>query len=390
MKIGIDISQTAFPGSGVARYTQNLALSLLDESARDSSLPDEYSFFFSSLRKSPPEEILKAIRSPHSLMRMFIPPTLLAYLWNHLHLVPVETFMGKLDVYISSDWTQPPVRHAKSVTIIHDMIPYLYPETSTTQTHFRASNLTIQPNIVATHIDRLAWVAQECDCIIADSHSTKRDIMSCLDIPPDIIQVVYPAVEVIHATPSAQAQVRSSYGLSRPYLLTVGKIEPRKNIPALIQAFAQSGLWKSHDLALVGAQGWGDASQALDVQPEALSALKWLGFVPDPDLFALYAQADQCVMPSLYEGFGFPIIEAMAMGCPVACSHTSSLGELGNGYAELFDPLDIDDIADTIVRLQKSIDAKTYDSHSAQTYAQTFTRKRFADDIHACLTSVVY
>ena len=103
MKIGIDISQTAFPGSGVARYTQNLALSLLDESARDSSLPDEYSFFFSSLRKSPPEEILKAIRSPHSLKRMFIPPTLLAYLWNHLHLVPVETFMGKLDVFISSD-----------------------------------------------------------------------------------------------------------------------------------------------------------------------------------------------------------------------------------------------------------------------------------------------
>lgn len=386
MKIGIDISQTAFPGSGVARYTHALVRSLLDHPSQD----ERYTFFFSSLRKSPPQELVDAIKAPHQLIRAYIPPSLLSYIWNDLHVLPVEKLIGKHDIYVSSDWTQPPVKHARSATIIHDMIPFEYPETSTTSTRFLPTSLTIQPNIVGTHTKRLAWVAQECPCIIADSHSTKKDIMKHLAIPDKNIHVVYPAVTVKPISASKQAQVRKAYGLHRPFILTVGKIEPRKNISALIQAFAQSTLAPSHDLAIVGARGWGDASTIPEIPAHVEKSLRWLGYVPDEDLYALYGQAQQSVMPSLYEGFGFPIIEAMALGCPVACSDTSSLGELGKGYAQLFNPLDINDITQALEHLHRSVIAGKYDHKKAQKYAQSFTTERFGREFLSALTTGVY
>lgn len=166
MKIGIDISQMAYQGTGVANYTKNLVENLL---ARDKK--NQYVLFFSSWRQRPPQlPGVKAFR---------LPPTLLDFLWNRLHICPIEWFIGEVDVFLSSDWLQPPSKKAKLVTTIHDLTPWIYPQ-------------TMHLKIVATHQRRMKWVKKECAAILCDSESTKRDVMRILDIPEARLKVIYP------------------------------------------------------------------------------------------------------------------------------------------------------------------------------------------------------
>jgi glycosyltransferase involved in cell wall biosynthesis len=169
MRIGIDVSQMAHKGTGVASYTKNLVEQFLkiDEE-------NEYVFFFSSLRKNPPKlSHLKAFK---------IPPIVLEFLWNRLHLCPIEWFIGKVDVFLSSDWLQPPTG-AKKVTTIHDLIVYKYPESF----QQRGGH-----NIVTNQKKRLKWIKKECDVIICDSEATKKDVREILGIPEAKLKVVYP------------------------------------------------------------------------------------------------------------------------------------------------------------------------------------------------------
>ena len=166
MRIGIDVSQMAYKGTGVANYTKNLVKNLLRIDQEN-----EYVFFFASLRRKPP-------RLPN--LRAFrIPPTLLEFLWNRLHLFPIEWFIGKVDVFLSSDWTQPPTLKAKKVTTVHDLSPWKYPR-------------TFPSKIVAVHKRRMKWVKKECEAIICDSKATKRDMIKILGIPRSKLKVVYP------------------------------------------------------------------------------------------------------------------------------------------------------------------------------------------------------
>lgn len=166
MKIGIDISQMAFPGTGVASYTKNLVEKLLAIDQKN-----EYVLFFASLHRPAPN--LPGVRA------FKIPPTFLEFLWNRLHICPIEWFLGPVDVFFSSDWTQPPTIKAKKVTTIHDLTPWLFPA-------------AMHPKIVATHKRRMKWVKKECDFIICDSQATKKDVMRILRIPEKKLKVIYP------------------------------------------------------------------------------------------------------------------------------------------------------------------------------------------------------
>lgn len=371
MNIGIDISQTAYEGTGVARYTTALAMALLKHT------DNRYTFLFNSLRKNPPPALAKAIKKPHVLRHYLLPPTLSSFLWNTLHTFAVENLVGDVDIFVSSDWTQPPTSKAKKVTIVHDLVPYVFPETATSDTTFHASKLTITPNIVATHKKRLAWVKRECDFIIADSKSTKQDLINILDIAPAKIEVIYPSVYTQQPSEQELNESRALYGLNRPFILTVGTIQPRKNIGRLIQAFCEAKLYTRMDLVIVGGKGWGDT--AVTIPREAQKAILFLGYVSDAALFSLYAQAHMFVMPSLYEGFGYPVIEAMAMGCPVAASKTSSLGELTEGYGTTFDPKNVTSIKKALLELATDKDRKKLIA-KARSYAQSFTPERFGHD----------
>jgi len=385
MKIGIDISQTAFKGTGVARYTQGLIRSLL---SHNHSKDDTYSFLYTSLRQKPSREIIDMIQPPHRLVTYPFPPTLTSYLWNTLHVFPIEWLLGSQDVYISSDWTQPPTNSAKKLTIIHDMIPYLFPETSTTDTKLSISSMNISPNIVATHKKRLSWVKRECDHVITDSYSTKKDIVQLLGIPEKKISVVYPAVNTKKVSAADQDIVRKEYSLRKPYILTVGKVEPRKNIARLIKAFIMAKLYEDMDLVIVGAQGWGQLEH-IDIPAHAKKSLKFLGYVSEEHLGGLYSCAEIFAMPSLYEGFGYPVIEAMSYGTPVACSNTSSLGELVKGYGVLFNPIEVDSIAESLTKLHAQPSLRKANVKKAHSYAKTFTSKRFADELTKILESIV-
>lgn len=176
MRIGIDISQTAYQGTGVANYTINLVRNLLRIDKEN-----EYLLFFSSLRRKLPDwaNHLKETKARFKIRKFKLPLVFFDWLWNRLHLVPIEYFIGEVDVFISSDWIQPKIKKAKPVTIIHDLIPLLYPE-------------TLAAKIVKTHQRRLKWVKKECDLIICDSKSTKKDVKQILAIPKKKLKVVYP------------------------------------------------------------------------------------------------------------------------------------------------------------------------------------------------------
>lgn len=184
MKIGIDISQLAFENTGVANYLKNLIEHMLVEDTEN-----EYVLFYASLRKPLPATALwkqggeliesKLPKKGNITISQFrLPPSLLEFLWNKLHVFPVERFIGPVDVFISSDWTQPPSK-AKKVTILYDLIVYNYPEEMAKQ-------------IVAVHKRKLQWVKKEVDKIICISESTKKDAEEILHIPAEKLSVVYP------------------------------------------------------------------------------------------------------------------------------------------------------------------------------------------------------
>lgn len=191
MRIGIDISQIVFEGTGVGTYVRRMVEALLTQDVKN-----EYVLFGSSFRQKNTFEKffqdMKKINSKVELVSVSIPPTILNILWNRLHIIPVEKLTGPLDVFWSSDWTQPPLIHAKGVTTIHDLIAFRFPYETHAKTELKGTR--ISSNIVATQKNRLKWVTKECQAILCDSESTKKDVMTLLRIPESRLYVVYPGV----------------------------------------------------------------------------------------------------------------------------------------------------------------------------------------------------
>jgi glycosyltransferase involved in cell wall biosynthesis len=192
--------------------------------------------------------------------------------------------------------------------------------------------------------------------------------------------IVTPLAADEHFFAAIAGDVRGRLGLERPYVLAVGTLEPRKNLPALIEAFI--GLpEETHDLVLVGALGWetGETQAAIARHPGRIRAL---GHVPDDDLTRLYAGAALFAYPSLYEGFGLPVLEAMAAGAPVLTSDISSLPEVAGDAAILVDPRSVDSIRDGLRR------ALSDPPRGGREHARTFSWARYAEQIlQACATA---
>lgn len=177
MKIGIDISQIIYEGTGVSNFTRELVEHMV---ALDTK--NEYVLFGSSLRRRFRLEEFKEKFSIYSHVKVKIyplPPSFLDILWNRLHIVPIEVFTGTLDVFISSDWTQPPTISARKVTIIYDMIVYKHPKETAEQ-------------INKVQKRRYKWVKKEIDEAICISKATKKDAMELLHLPEYKLKVVYP------------------------------------------------------------------------------------------------------------------------------------------------------------------------------------------------------
>ncbi len=205
-----------------------------------------------------------------------------------------------------------------------------------------------------------AWRAQQ---VIAVSQSTAHDLRQFYGTPVSKIRVIHeapfaapPEAEAVVDAVAARA-VHERYGLARPYALYVGTIQPRKNIARLVDAYAK--LCGHHpigwDLVLAGGRGW--LSDALYARVDALGLgerVRFLGYVPDADLPALYGGAFCFCFPSLFEGFGLPILEAQQQGVPVMTANNSAIPEVAGDAALLVDPLDVDAIAEAMLRLSQN------------------------------------
>ncbi|MEK7112326.1 MAG: glycosyltransferase, partial [Patescibacteria group bacterium] len=216
MKIGIDISSVIY-GTGVSHYTEKLVENLLkiDKDNR-------YKLFGGSLRRKGELDSFTGSLSGSFESKIFpIPPTLADLIWNKFHLLPIEKLIGDVDVFHSSDWTQPPSKAFK-VTTIHDLAPIRFPKL----TH---------PKILSAHKRRLEWVKREADRIIVPSEATKKD-MEFYGFNTGNVRVIPEASIITPAAPAEVARIKQKYNISGKYLLSIGT-NPRKNIGRIIKAF---------------------------------------------------------------------------------------------------------------------------------------------------------
>ncbi len=285
MKVGIDISSVIY-GTGVSNYTEELINHL--EPLLGKGL-----------------KTFKFSRYPLSVME---------FLWNRLHVLNVENIVGDIDIYHSSDWIQAPSK-AKKVTTVHDLSPFIYPQ-------------ELDPQIVKVHTAKMAWSVKECDAFICVSQNTADDLKRLFGVNDDRIKVIY---EAMPSRFLLQPQVTKNAN----YVLAIGSRQPRKNIDRLKKACE----FLHQKLIIIGETSMNQVTN---------NQVTFTGYISDQDLVNYLANASAFVYPSLYEGFGLPILEAFHFKVPVACSNTSSLPEVAGDAAVYFDPYNIDQMSKAI------------------------------------------
>ena len=306
MRIAFDVSALSASHSGVATYTSNL---------------------LHHLRCFPEDEVVP-ITHGYQLNK-----TLWMQAWLPLQLSRLAPNVCHFTNSVASWWTPCP-----SVVTIHDTTLWKFPHY-----HPRRRLLAMRPLIPRG--------ALHAKAIIAVSAATKRDLVRTLKVPEAKVHVVYeaaaPEFRPLARGPALES-VRHKYCLPESFILYVGTIEPRKNLMRLLRAFdvVRRQGYRSHALVLVGNRGWKDgAILATAAQLAMDGAVRVLGRVPTQDLVSLYNLADLLAFPSLYEGFGLPVIEAMACGTPVVASPNGSLAEIAGTAAEFVDPTQVESIA---------------------------------------------
>ncbi|KKP59431.1 MAG: Glycosyl transferase, group 1 [Candidatus Magasanikbacteria bacterium GW2011_GWC2_34_16] len=230
------------------------------------------------------------------------------------------------------------------ILVIHDLTNELYP-------HFFTKRQQLRYEII-----RPKTQCQRANLIITPSENTKRDLINLYDINPDKIKVIYPGLASTFVANNTQPVdlVKTKYNLPEKFILFLGTIEPRKNINGLIEAFEQSysKLPAPHSLVIAGAPGWRNKNIYNKAQSSPLKdKIKFINYINPEDKPALYKTAALFVYPSFYEGFGFPVLEAMASRLPIITSNRSSLPEITNTQVCLINPNNPTDIAKGITSI---------------------------------------
>ena len=309
MRIAFDVSPLSHPRTGIGNYVRGSLTGLAEAAGGEHEL-----LAFAPTRLRGRRLIHEALAGLPVEVRTAVLPWSHAFRmgWSRLGRPAVERFLGRVDVLHFSDWLVPPQRGGVRSTMVHDLVPLLHPEWVTERTR-------------SMHGYKYARTA-ECDLVFVNSAYTGRDVVEHLAVPGERIRVAPPGVSAAYAAEGERAR------LGRPFLLSLATLEPRKNLATLVDAWRP--LRHELALALAGAAGWGD-QPLLDDR----SILK-LGFVAEREVPKLMRAAAVFVYPSRFEGFGMPIVEAMACGVPVVASSHPSMDEACGDAAVRADPDD--------------------------------------------------
>ena len=343
-KIVIDGTAALAQGGGIGRFTHGLIQGLASVDHES-----EYTICYAKdASKNAPFDL----PSNFCWRRLGLTQKQAVWLWHRLRLpLPIDLWLGRSALYHSPDYTLPPLARAHGIVTIHDLSFETLPEVH-------------NPNLRRYLQKAVPYSIRRADHVFADSESTRQDIVRYYGTDPAKISVVYPGVEArfrsFDATQAADGalldHVRQSYALERAFILIVGTLEPRKNLATLIRAFAayrrETFGKKELQLVIAGGEGWlgeGEKLQKLVQELGLEHHVNFTGFVADEHLPALINLAEAMVYPSLYEGFGLPVLEALACGVPVITARNSSLTEAG-GDAALYihDARDVDALADAL------------------------------------------
>ncbi len=325
MRICLNASPAVHHIAGLGRYTQELMTALL---AIDSQ--NEYVAFYNRPSEAQLDPFLDGL--PHLTTNLPTKPWRMSALLAHFVRISQDWLFPQIDLFHATDHLLPRLSRVRSVFTLHDLVFRFYPETHKLLNRWFLT--LMMPRFL-----------QAADAVIAVSEWTKKDAIELYGLDEDKVRVVYEGVNPMFRPASEDriSALRQKYGILKKFILSVGTIEPRKNLTSLLEAYRSL---KDHEpelqLVIVGKKGWlyeGFFRRLRELSLE--DDVIFPGFVPDEDLPPLYSAADLFVFPSLYEGFGLPVLEAMACGTPVVTSNASSLPEVTAEAALLVDPHDI-------------------------------------------------
>jgi glycosyltransferase involved in cell wall biosynthesis len=349
MRIGIDYSGAVWQRAGIGRYVR-----LLTEALLRVDQENQYILLYPRGfpgRPAPFLEPLQRLRQDFPQVQLRPLPLSDRYkaiLWQRLRLpIPLEAFCGRLDFFFSPDFVLLPRLAARRAVTIHDLAFLVHPECAVPA--LRAYLQRAVPRAVA-----------RADLVLAGSESVRQDVLRLLPVAPERVRVLYsgvhPSFRPLADTALLEA-VRARYRLPQQYLLTVGTIEPRKNLPRLLEALAGLPAEVRLPLVVAGQPGWLYQETFTAVERLGLE-VHFPGFIPDEDMPAVYNLARALAFPSIHEGFGVPPLEALACGIPVLASRAPAMPEILGEAALLIDPLDVASIREGLRRLLEDEDLR--------------------------------
>jgi glycosyltransferase involved in cell wall biosynthesis len=371
MRIAIDYSAAVNQRAGIGRLVRNQVLALAEVDH-----DNDYRLVYARPNRGTAPQFPRA--GNFSRREVGLGERWLTILWHRAKLpVPADWLSGEVDLYHCPDFVLPPLRHARGILTVHDLAFLMRPDCA--DERLRAYLEEVVPRSV-----------RRADFIIADSENTRNDLVVLLGVRPSSVAVVPGGVEErfkrITAPESLQkARQRLGVGTS-PFILAIGVIEPRKNLNRLMDAFQslkeRGNVPADLKLVLAGGKGWlyddiFEHHAASPVREDILLP----GFVSDDLLPSIYSLAEALAFPSLYEGFGLPILEAMACGTPVVASRASCLPEVAEGAALLVDPNNVEGLTSALelVLLDTDLRARLVEQGLAR--ARQYTWRRAAEQL---------
>lgn len=343
MRIGIDIQSTIASKTGIGHYTSQLIKELL-------SIDKTNSYEFLRCDKFWSERVPRRM------------------IWENIE-IPHKARQQKLDLLHIPGFAPPFACSCPVIVTVHDLIGMIFPENLSLFSRFYWGRW-------------LPFTVKRADLIFASSENTKKDIQRLLGVEPEKIKVIYLGAgkEFFPRGKNEIEHAKYKYNILNEYVLHVGTIEPRKNIERLIVAFKRmkNKTGRNIKLVLVGSKKWAYEKVRNVIDREKMQDdVIFPGYIEDKDLPAIYSGAAVLALPSLYEGFGLPVVEAMACGTPVVASDISSIPEVAKDAAVLFDPYNEEEIASALVsvlsddQLRKSLISKGFDKASEFNYQKT-------------------